>query len=166
MILGLVGRIGEGKTIGMVALADLFQKVTGLEVYSNNWIQFSHQFKTYARLKKITDSIICIDELHEEADSRDFKKNIDITKWLLQIRKRRNVLLYTTQSLDQIDKRFRNQTHFLVFCRQLDNSKFELTLIDTLDYLQDNYSNMSILTLNGKSYFNKYKTFEIIEKLN
>jgi len=70
--------------------------------------------------KIASKGVIIIDEAHEVADSRDFKekRNKDFSHFMFQTRKKDLIIIYATQSVDQIDKRIRNNAEWLFVCQK------------------------------------------------
>ncbi len=135
-IYGIEGGIGTGKTLTGVhmTLQDLFN---GKHVFSN--VKFKNIPKKFR--DKITyltkelignvfmevkqgninmeNSTIFIQEAHNYIDSRNSasKRNKVFSYWILQSRhtgKGSCDIIYDTQSIDQVDKRLRRNTDFLV----------------------------------------------------
>jgi len=128
MIIGYIGTRGRGKTLSMVREAYEHYK-KGYEVYSN--IKLSKKyFKHYnlISLKEIIEwvkgdiqfkkAVFLLDEVHVYIDSRSgmSKKNVILSYFVLQTRKRDVRVLYTTQFIDQVDKRLRQPTEVIVQC--------------------------------------------------
>lgn len=73
--------------------------------------------------EQLQNAVLLLDEMHIWIDSRSSmkQKNKAITYFILQTRKRNVRLLYTTQHLHQVDKRLRDTTDVIVFCRNISN---------------------------------------------
>lgn len=120
LVIGWFGRMGAGKTLNMVKWAVLFSELTGRKIYSQikinhkNWISFSD----FRELEEVRHAIILFDEIHTLFDSRkwDSKLQQKFTYWFTQTRKMYNTIFYTSQTLDQLEKRVRNNTQFVVLC--------------------------------------------------
>lgn len=66
------------------------------------------------------NSLILIDEAMNEADSRDFKRfNTDLKYFFSNHRHFGCDVVYFTQAYDDVDKKIRNNTEFLLFSRKL-----------------------------------------------
>jgi len=113
-VYGIVGDIGCGKTLLMTYLG--YQcYLDGYTVYANYNLKFP-----YIPIDQIKDidfmqtfpNIVLIDEAWITADSRKAStyKNIALSKSVLQSRKQRADLIYTTQYANQIDLRIRQIT--------------------------------------------------------
>ncbi len=134
-IYGIEGGIGCGKTLTLVYFLkqDL---VKGKKIYTNikltNLGQFKHKVKyldvklieqifELIKTKKLimSNSGVYLQELHNYVDSRNSmsKKNRVFTAWINQSRHTGEGsmdIYYDTQSLDQVDKRIRRNTDYLM----------------------------------------------------
>lgn len=118
-MMGIVGELGAGKTLSLVYL--------GLR----NWIKYQGTRTIFANfhlkgipytyvpnpedIDEIRSGIFLIDELWLYCDSRlsSSGRNKFVTKVLLKSRKRDLDILYTTQSLGQVDVRIRRISDFI-----------------------------------------------------
>jgi hypothetical protein len=116
---GIVGDIGCGKTLLMTYLGYVCYK-GGYTIYANYDLNFP-----YIPIDKIRDldelstkqNLILLDEAWITADSRKSSTytNIMLSRSVLQSRKNKADLIYTTQFVNQIDIRIRQITHqFLI----------------------------------------------------
>lgn len=71
--------------------------------------------------KKLDDSIIFIDELHEYADCRDSMsiQNKRVAHFFLQSRHTKSNIYYTTQYKDQVDRRIQRITDVDIICENI-----------------------------------------------
>lgn len=130
MILAFVGTVGSGKTLSAVYECYQYYKRLGYTVYSNIGLNFPHVKLTRKVLdqlikekKGLQNAVLLMDEIHISVDSRSSmsKRNKAISYFILQTRKRNVRLLYTTQHLHQVDKRLRDTTDIICFCKNLSN---------------------------------------------
>ena len=135
MIIGYVGTRGRGKTLSCVREAYEHQ-LKGYTVYANLKLN-RRMFPNYVELtgKMITDYVsseqqfnkafFILDEVHVYLDSRSgmSKRNVIISYFILQTRKRDVRLGYTTQFIDQVDKRLRQPTEVMVYCQNYNSGK-------------------------------------------
>ena len=173
MIIGIVGKLGQGKTLLATYLVYLMKKRNkNLKIYSNYNLNFKHQkisfndLLTYKENKELDNAVIVLDEFHIFLDSRGSganKKNKIITYFITQTRKRNVILIYTTQKLHMVDKRLRDLTDYLIKCEKIDlgNNKFYIKF----HILEDNDFNSikTKLLTNPEKYFSLYDTKEIID---
>ena len=132
IIIGYIGTRGRGKTLSCVREAHEHYK-KGYKIYSN--IKLNRKiFPSYemVSLKQIVDwvkgdvqlkkAVLILDEVHVYIDSRSgmSKKNVILSYFVLQTRKRDVRLLYTTQFIDQVDKRLRQPTEVMIQCQNYD----------------------------------------------
>ncbi len=173
-----IGRQGSGKTAFITKLlVDNYN--SSRKVYSNyslfgidyGKITFDNKRNKNAIdiLKVISDnpdyfnnSIMLLDEIHIYFDSRDFMKqnNRIIQNFFSQLRKRKILLLATTQYILHLDVRIRRQA-LAVF--QMANLKDGIFRVDVHEI--DGYYTSFIRTelVNLNDYFKYYDTNELIE---
>lgn len=112
MIVLYTGRRGSGKTLTMVK--DAYKlKLTGYKIYSNIELDFAEflENEEIINIQKtnIEDAVLIIDEIQLLLDSRRSarKGNLDFSYFIQQIRKRRIIILSTTQFSGTVDLRLR-----------------------------------------------------------
>jgi len=121
MIVLYKGRRGAGKTLTMVKDAINFYK-RGWTIYSNFDISIPYKKLTNDDIlglpenDNISDCVILLDEIQTIIDSRRSMKgdNLNFSYFIQQIRKKRIVLLATTQFTGTTDKRFREHVDVIV----------------------------------------------------
>lgn len=118
MIICFEGLQGEGKTASAILVARLFSEVSNKPIYSNSSIIGAKKISTINEFYHLENSIIVFDEMHLNCDSRKYAVNTDFTYIITQQRKRKNVLLFTTQYIEMVDNRVRENTHYLFRCQQ------------------------------------------------
>ena len=141
-----LGEQNSGKTLAMTYYAMLYQK-RGYEVYSNYNLGFEHKKITkkvivdYVKNKKqFIRAVFCIDEIYLILDSRNFgqKSSKIFSYFLLQTSKRNVHLLGTAQYFNTVEKRFRENCNFRVFCSRVikkDNKYYDVST--NLRFLKD-----------------------------
>lgn len=179
MICGFVGQIRHGKTVSAVRESLKYYYNDGKTIYSNIWLSIPYKPLTIDMLLDVVenddkqifdpDSVVLIDEIHIWLDSRmsASKRNKIVTYFLLQTGKMGIesdyglILLYTTQWLDQIDKRLRHTTEVLIECekKSFDGKKyFKLTY--------NKFEGFRIITwvefYDGEPYYPFFRTKEIV----
>jgi hypothetical protein len=164
MILGFMGDLGSGKTLGSVIFAYNFWFLSNkkLTIYSNFNIKGAKKIKSLYQLRKLHNAILVLDELHTLIDSRMWKYNKEIMDYFLQLRKYNSYLIFTTQHIKQVDVRLRNITQYVFYCQRF-SKYFKYTLIDTLykDIVKTLYLPKSI----AEVFYDKYNTFEKVYKM-
>lgn len=115
----MIGDEGAGKTLSMSAFGALLSEVYEVPLAANypmfgvknfTWIQ------SFEQLKSFENGIFLFDEMWESMDSRLPKNNILLSHWVKQSRKKKLLMFYSTQGLDQIDKRVKIGTKIIMYC--------------------------------------------------
>lgn len=124
MLVGIMGRQGSGKTLLMSLLAQIIHQKTGLPIFANyKSLRNANYVNTLTDIWNLNQAIYCFDEIWLTMDSRAFKSNIELTRWINQIRKKGVITFYTTQHISQVEMRVRNATDVLIYCEK--NSKIK-----------------------------------------
>lgn len=115
MVIAFMGTLGAGKTLHMSYQSYWAARLLKVPVYGN-YEAYYPGFERLNGLRHMTtveDGLLAIDEMQAIIDSRSFAKNVDITQWLMLIRKMGLGLFYTTQHIDFVDIRLRQITDFI-----------------------------------------------------
>lgn len=166
MIYCCMGGLGQGKTLTASLLALSFKKLSNnkLDIFANYDLLTAKRFNKLDELTQIKNSIIVYDEIYLDLDSRYWWKNEEILNFFLQLRKRNNYLIYTTQHIKQVDIRLRNLTDYIFYCFKR-RWGFKIFVFDGYQY----YLISSFKLLNNDLIKNKifdiYNTFEVVKKL-
>ena len=169
MIIVIDGNRGQGKTLTAVKECYLFG-LQGYTIYSNLELNFPDKniiVKPY-KLKEmigyaedkneLRKAVVLMDEMHIALDSRTSmtKRNIIISYFLLQTRKRDVHIIGTTQYLHQIDKRVRSTAEMFI------SSKFIKREDKVLNRIF--YNNIvSYRSFKASTYYGYYDTNKIID---
>lgn len=171
MILGFVGDMGSGKTLSMVRFAySLYTK--GYQVYSNMKLNFPFQYfslqdiLSYAENEQnFINTVFLVDEAHIFMDSRGSmtKRNLILSYFVLQTRKRNVWLFFTTQYYHQIDKRLRASSNAIVECssKVLDDSR--MFILNTFNIMKSHKVVTKSFAFLGNKYFGLYDTNEVVK---
>lgn len=155
-----MGRMGAGKTLTMSMLTTYLAYKWKVPLYSNYHLAGSIPVNTEADLWKMHNGIFAFDELWITLDSRNFKDNTSLTEWVNQTRKKQTVVFYTTQHIDQVEKRVRNATDYLLICRKW-KGKHQFQIVD--------YQYLTLgkrITLNNpQRFYSLYNTYEVVRTL-
>lgn len=113
------GQMGNGKTLGMSIVAKDWAQRSGATLYSNYGLKGSkpfHSFEDFLDVAVQPSSIICLDEVHNDIDSRDFNTNAVkyFSHIVFYLRKMRCIILMTTPLFDNVESRVRNVTNVVV----------------------------------------------------
>lgn len=118
-VVAFEGQMGNGKTLGQSILAKILQAETGCTLYSNYGLKGSKPFTSFNDFLDVAvqpHSIVCLDEVHNDIDSRDF--NTNAVKYFSHIafylRKMRCTLFMTTPLFENIESRVRGVTNIVV----------------------------------------------------
>lgn len=159
MIIGLMGKMGAGKTLTQSILTRYYAQKTNSPYWSNYSLDGSKRIKSLKDIWKIENGIIAWDEIWLTIDARMYKDNVGITRWINQLRKKSLMLLYTTQHIRQVELRLRNATDVLICCDKMKNKDIKLTFIDW----QYRRMGRRMIMKNPKKYYSLYNTYEVLE---
>ena len=126
-----------------------------------------HKISILDKLDKEPDffngSIMLLDEIHLYLDSLDFmrKNNRRLQTFFSQLRKRKILLLATTQYIMNVDIRIRRQCMNVFDIEHIYKDLFKVTTSDIDGYFTKEISTYQIV-LNG--YYNYYDTNEIVSE--
>ncbi len=125
MIICFKGRRGAGKTLGTTALGKMYSQ-KGWKVYSNYSVSFAEKktnsfFRSIGADSDIQNCVLLLDELQILFDSRNTrdKENKEFGYYLQQLRKKNVIIVGTTQFMDTLEKRIRQQLD-IVCCPVID----------------------------------------------
>ena len=180
MLIAFEGDRGSGKTLTMTKMGYI-KHLQGRKIISNYTVNYPHiklisqWLKDYldkgvSNKESVTDCCILWDELPVYVDCRRSasKRNLLISYLVLQSRKRNVDIMYTTQSMDYVDKRFRKHTDVIVSPRHMINPKIGLLKehgIFKIITRGTNYNGKDVERVDVwclKEYFDFYDTNEII----
>ena len=166
-----IGAQGSGKTLLSVALVFELSKIlpqrkifSNIELYNIDYEKFN--FETLLENIKINNnhydnSIILFDELHIFLNSLDFykKQNRLVQGFFSQLRKRKIIILGTSQYILNVDVRIRRQA-----LRVFEIFKHNNNIYEVIIHLIDGYFTRKIdnLYLKLDKYYKCYNTYEII----
>lgn len=170
MIIGIIGRMGTGKTLSAVRYAYNYYK-QGYTVYSNIKLNFPHNYVGLQDLIDMTNNqlvlektVMLIDEIGFYIDSRNSqsKRNRLISLWIVMTRKLKTNLIYTSQYLHQVDKRLRSNTDVIIKCNSKDykGEKYTMNLIMTM---REFGVSMKRDVYRSRDYYGLYNTYELIK---
>lgn len=168
-VIGVVGDLGDGKTITGVFLSILLNLmysrfVPQQSLLTNVPVTVEHEYlEYYGQLEERKNTIIFMDELHQTADCRTSMKgsNFFTSGITMDVRKFHNKFIWTSQESTQVEKRVRNRTLLYLKPRRIFNLVFEISMHDIRDKGYDSIK----LNLNGfkNLYDTHYKPFALME---
>lgn len=132
MVICYMGTLGSGKTLHMSYQSYWAARMLGVPVFGN-YEAFFDGFQRLNGLRHLTtveNGLLAIDEMQAILDSRSFAKNVDITQWLMLIRKMGLGLFYTSQHIDFVDIRLRQITDFVFVQSKAYHFGIKSTIID------------------------------------
>lgn len=169
MIIGMIGRMGSGKTLSLVRYAYMYYR-QGYKIYSNITLEFPHtkiglqDLIDYANANIYLDkSIVILDEAHVFLDSRASasKKNRIISFFIVLTRKMGCNLFYTTQRYHQIDKRLRDNSDIVIQCSTKDYKGIKFTHNLIMYMLEFGIKTRSDL-FESRKFYGLYNTRELV----
>jgi len=162
LLIGIFGDFGKGKTLLLVFFLHYLEYINKFSNFKVN----IPSVKTLSLSELLSmnyeqKSLVCIDELYLEMDSRRSmrKRNIDISHIIFQSRKRKVDIVYTAQLRSSVDLRVRDLTNFNIIALGKDNnSNFHY-------YILESDSEFIIPNFIVEELYNLFNTYEIIEEL-
>lgn len=131
MLVGIMGKMGTGKTLSQTILMTYLHHVTKVPIAANYTINLpdASVVTNLMEIEKKTSEVFGFDEIWLSADARTWADNVKLTQWVNQTRKKKMIIFYTTQHIRQVEMRIRNATDVLVVCEK-DAQGHWLTFID------------------------------------
>ena len=144
-IIGIVGDLGDGKTITGISLLILLEKLYGITnepktILTNVPVNSDHELlEYYNQLDNRKNTLMFMDELHQNADSRQSMKgqNFFTSGVTMDVRKFHNKFLWTSQAAHQIEKRVRERTTLFLHPMQISPLVFDVALTNIIGHAYD-----------------------------
>lgn len=177
MITGLPGVMGRGKTLTMTIMAHIVaNKGDDINIISNYETKYTtHYVKSPKDLYDLTDpemqgvqGYVFLDEIWAWMDSRESGQNDLMSQLVLNSRKRRLKVFYSTQKLHQADKRLRENTNYLIVPLHYEKIETEADN-DVLEvYIFDKYSMelVNSFKMNCEPFYGSYDTREEVSTVD
>lgn len=168
MVIAYMGTLGAGKSLHMSYQAYWANRLLGIPVYGNYEALFPgfQRLRGLRHLCTVENGLLAIDEMQAILDSRSFAKNVDITQWLMLIRKMGLGLFYTTQHIDFVDVRLRQITDFVFVQQKTYHFGRKSTLIDVYRMSGNNASFVTKMVLQHEKWmYSLYNTYDRRVKL-
>lgn len=168
----LLTRRGGGKTTTMTALLKEYSDA-GLNIYANytlKGIPYTHiEPEDLADFPEwLHDGVVALDELHAKMDAYDFWKTLvkDNALFLTQTRKRRLIVLFTTQVWTQVPKRMRSLTDYIFQCSPIKDhdQQFIGVSVDVFDLTGIGHEYTNTFLVDALEVFKHFDTNEIIHR--
>lgn len=166
MLMGFIGRMGQGKTLSMTAFGSYMHQATGCALYSRHDVVGATSIYKPNQIWEIENGIFLWDEMWVDMDSREWKNNIDRTRFILQSRKKNTIVMYTAQHYSQIEKRVRKATDYVAFCEKRYNKDTQKTQINLQIVDAHTGKIMKIISIMDiKPFFGLYDTYQVIRTM-
>jgi len=168
-IICILGDRGDGKTLVMTALGYLYNKADKMKIYANyHLIGIPYSYTTFDELasfpEDMKNAIVLMDEAHIGADAYEvFKTSVkNITTFTTQLRKRNITLLWSTQRFNQVAKRLRQLTNYILEVSKTNiEGVINCRVFDRAQPEYDQFINEFII--DGRQFYKMYDTNEIID---
>lgn len=159
MLIGFQGNMGAGKTLSQSIFAEYLSKMTGAPLYANYSLQESIPVTKMSQLWDLDFAILCIDEIWINMDARLWKDNVTLTRFINQSRKKRLIVLYTTQHIRQVEMRVRNATDILILCEKKNGGHW-LNFVDWQN--KQLLRSYFIAQETAEKFYSIYDTYELV----
>lgn len=159
MIIGFVGLLGKGKTLGMTAYA-YGEKQKGRQILANYKVTFGELVDPNELIGfEIENKLLLLDEASTLLDSREnTKAKRLLTYFLKQTRKRDVDVLYNSQRLMDIDVKLRQITDQIYICTKYEGKGFAYNIIEGGVLVGSKWLSME----SAQEIFPLYNTKEVI----
>ena len=158
-----IGNLGSGKTF-----------IITLLTYSDKrdiWSNYKVNRKGYKSLEVVDlldlpDNIILLmDEAYAWIESRVSSSTLNeyLSSILFHTRKTNTDMYLTTPMFSTIDKRFRHQANFIIFCEHRENFEIDDFHFTFYNVNNNTYGSCTLLYEHAKKYFHLYDTYEKVE---
>jgi len=171
-MIGVIGRMGQGKTLSMTVLGCYLAYKTKSSIVSRHKVNIAgtKQIKTVEDIWATGRTVLMWDEIWIDVDSREYDKNVDLSRFAMYTRKKEIIMMYTAQHFSQVEKRIRKATDIIISCEKriiIDRKTGKKKKTHRLTMIDGHTNNVyKILTINNpEKFYHLYNTNEIIEPL-
>lgn len=168
MIIGLVGNLGRGKTLGMTMLGHYFKYNTRLNnVVSNYETDITTHYVTNANelenMSQEIEGIYLLDEIWAWMSSREAMENDEMIDLVLNSRKRGCLIIYTVQDLKMADNILTDITDYYGICSHYESHEIDADNdIGEIQLINSNGKPVRCFSYNAETYYGTYDTSEEI----
>lgn len=155
-----MGKMGTGKTLTASVLASYIHNLTGIPLYANYALEGAEKIKDLKDMWALDTAIFVFDEIWLTMDSRLWKNNVTLTRWINQTRKKKLLVFYTTQHISQVEMRVRKATDILIYTERIATGHW----LNFIDY-QYNQLGRRYLLEHPERFYNLYNTYEVLEPI-
>lgn len=164
MLIGIMGKMGAGKTLSMTILSEYLHRVTKTPLWANYTLKL-HPNSMIESLNETVDknsAILNFDEIWLSADARVWKDNVKLSQWVNQTRKKKMIVFYTTQHIRQVEMRIRNATDILIYCEKTPQGHW----LQFVDWQYRQLGRRYLIPYSvTKKFHNLYDTYEVLKPL-
>jgi len=160
MLIGVMGKMGSGKTLSMSALGEFLHYKTKAPLYANYSLLNATRVQSLGDIWKMENGIFCFDEMWLTMDARMWKDNVKLSRWVNQTRKKKLIVIYTTQHIRQMELRVREATDLLIYTTKVKDG----IGLQFIDYQYQELKRKYYLPNKRKFYF-LYNTFETLQPI-
>lgn len=119
MNIGVLGASGSGKSRFCSVYGTSLSNIYRIPLYSTNAIKGSTKILYYDDILNLKNCVFIWDEVDNDLQGRNFKKNIEekdrLLQWFKQCRKNNVIFLWNTQKARQLDIIGRENTHLIIY---------------------------------------------------
>jgi len=162
MLVGLMGPMGQGKTLMMSILMLYMQHAFGARLSANYDLKGASLVRKTSELWALEGGIFGYDELWLDLDARESKKNVFLTRLINQSRKKKLAIFYTTQHIRQVDVRVRNATDILIVCKKTSEGHWFQIIDWQYRELRRKYF---ISFKEAAQFYNVYDTYQVLQPI-
>lgn len=172
MIIGLVGNLGRGKTLGMTMLGYYLRESTKLDkVVSNYQTDLTTRYVSNAgeldEASQEIEGIYLLDEIWAWMSSRTAMENDDMVEIVLNSRKRGCLIVYTVQDLSQVDPILKNNTDYFGIPTHYESHEvdedFDVAEVQLIDA---DGNPARCFKYNAETYYGTYDTSEEVSSVD
>lgn len=158
-----MGKMGAGKTLSMSILASYAAHAMRAPLHANYGLQGSSKILSLDDVWKADNGIVCLDEAWLTMDSRMWKDNVVLSRWINQTRKKKLIVFYTTQHIRQMELRARNATDILIYCEKTPDGHW----LQFIDWQYRQLGRRYLIPHEvAKKFYKLYDTYEVLEPLS
>jgi hypothetical protein len=162
MLIGVMGKMGAGKTLSCSILASFLHARTGAPLSANYGLRGSDPIESLDDVEEKEGGIMVFDEVWLSADARAWKDNVKLTHWVNQTRKKKMIVFYTTQHIRQVEMRMRNGTDVLIYVEK----KPEGHWLTFIDFQYKTIGRRYLIPHEvAKNFYGLYDTYEVLKPL-
>lgn len=162
MMVGVMGKMGSGKTLTCTILASYLAHVTRTQLWANYGLVGSDRLEYLNDLYAKDSGIFVFDEAWLTFDARMWQDNVRGSQWINQTRKKKMIVFYTTQHIRQIEMRMRNATDILIVCEKTGEGHW----LQFIDWQYRQLGRRYLITrAQAAKFYDRYDTYEVLKPM-